>query len=87
MSLKDELKDISQDKVPTSRCDLSTTRHFFRSYPSLARVIGLFFIISGVASIAGLLRWQEPFMAWSFALLCWGGAAYAFWCAQRPLNG
>lgn len=42
----------------------------FRSRRNTIFVITLF-ATAGLSSVLGLLRWQAPFLRWSFAGLCW----------------
>lgn len=34
-------------------------------------LIALLFLLAGIASTLGLLRWQHPYARWSFAVGCW----------------
>lgn len=56
-----------------SRADLRVARDWLRDRLGGAVLVSVVLMASGIASAAGMLRWQAPFARWSFAALCWGG--------------
>ena len=39
-------------------------------------LVALLLTCAGFASVLGLLRWEAPFMRWSFAVICWAVAVF-----------
>lgn len=64
------------DKKTVKRYDLRATMAWLRSTPWAAVFVTLLMLSAGLASIFGWLRWSDPFLRWSFALICWVTAAW-----------
>lgn len=50
-----------------------------------AAFLAILFVAAGLCSALGLLRWQEGYMRWSFAALCWVLAVIV--AARAPWRG
>lgn len=64
------------EDAPVSRSDLRHARAWILATRGRITFVVLLMVASGVLSVLGLLTLKEPLMRWSFAVLCWGVAAY-----------
>ncbi len=60
MSLRDELREVSNDRRPVRRGDLAHAHTFLRTHPSISAVYGTLMLLAAAASAAGWLRWTAP---------------------------
>jgi hypothetical protein len=58
-------------KQPVSRSDPRVAVAWLRDHRAGAALLVVLLLCAGVASIAGLMRWQADSARWSFAVLCW----------------
>ncbi len=73
-------------KQPASRSDPGVAVAWLRDHRVGAALLVVVLLCAGVASVAGLLRWQADGARWSFAVLCWLiGACATRIALRRPL--
>lgn len=72
---------------PVSRSDLRYARAWILATRGRIIFVLLLMVAGGVLSVLGLLTPQEPLMRWSFAVLCWGVAAYLAGSYARGQTG
>ena len=65
----------SEEQRTVHRSDLRYALEWTLQRPHRAVLIVCLLTLAGLGSSLGLLRWQHPYLRWSFAIICWLPAA------------
>ena len=61
----------SEDQKAVHRSDLRHALEWTLQRTHRVLLVACLLTLAGTGSVLGLLRWQHPYMRWSFAIICW----------------
>lgn len=65
-----------EERKAVRRSDLRYALAWTLHHPYRAALVVILLALAGAGSVFGLLRWQHPYLRWSFAAVCWLVAAF-----------